>query len=220
MAGLAHPLTSQQLSLVAFLACVGPAGRDAVVEAVWGGRPVTPARFANVVSATRARLGAAHLPAARMGRYRLVDVSVDLHTLAMADGGRGPIGEEAIARLESIRGPILDRPGSRYWSWLDDRPELVAAAEALVGRIAARSVRSLAAAGRLDRATTVCERALAGCPLDRELVGLLADLHHAQGRTGAAGRLADRWRSRVGMPPTGRSGQMPTGSAVTTWLPT
>ncbi len=219
--GLGAPLTSQQRALIAHLAGVGPAGRDALVEALWDGRPVSAGRFANLISATRQRLGAHHLPPASGGRYRLVDVVTDVDVLAEVADRPHP-GEAALeAALGLVRGPVWSVPDDRWWRWLDSHPEVSARAEAVVGRLACRLVAELAAARRDDRAREVCERALAHCPLDRDLTLALEAVHRRQGRPVAAHRLVERWRRRVGE----LTGEVPAldqasrGTAVTTTLP-
>jgi hypothetical protein len=204
--GLERPLTSQQLSLVTYLACVGPAGREALVDALWDGAVVSDDRFANLVSAVRVQVGRNRLPPAEAGRYRLVGLPTDLDLLvaALADGeggGRGGAGDDGLARLDAaigrLGGPVCDRPGPRYWSWLDRHPEVSAGAEAMVARAAGRLVGVLRHRGDLERAQEVCERALACVPLDRDLTLALGSLHRAQGRPGTAHRLLARWHHEL-----------------------
>lgn len=217
--GARSQLTSQQLSLVTYLSCVGPAPREILIEALWDGRPVSDGRFANLVSCVRGRLGAAHLPGARAGRYRLVGLSTDLDrlvALAGLGGGSGGLGDqadpwgserrEAIGfALDGLDGPVLGRPSERWWTWLDRHPEVVAGAEAIVARVADRLVGELVERGALVRAEEVCRRALTCSPLDRNLVLALERLHRIQGRAGTAHRLIERWRvglERLGSPGT------------------
>lgn len=197
LVGLGRPLGSQELSFVTYLACVGPARREVLIEALWDGQTVSVGRFANLVSGVRRRIGSQHLPPARGGRYGLTGVDVDIDLL----GGpelEGLESAHAVATaLAGMQGPVMTPPTDRWWSWLDHHPEVVARAEAVVARAAHRLVGALWEAGELARAQIVCERALAASPLDRDLVLALEGLHRAQGRTGAAHRLVERWRLRV-----------------------
>lgn len=225
--GATGPLTTQQLSVVTYLACVGPARRETLVEAVWGGQPISDARFANVISDVRRVIGRHHLPAMVANHYRLVDVTTDLDllgavgrdhgvgrddrtvddTCGVPGGGTGETDRTAaglLAELEAleatmglVRGPVFGVPAHRSWWWLDGHPEVVAQAEAAVGQVAHRLVLILWHHGRLDRAREVCEHALSCCPLDRELVLALEGLHRAQGRPAAANRLITSWRAQV-----------------------
>lgn len=224
MTGLEQALTQQQLSLVTFLACVGPARRASLIEALWGGQPISDARFANLISELRRAIGRDRLPVMAAGHYRLVGVATDLDLLqARCQGGPSdgdrigdawaapdaselpevqPRSTEAeLAALESamglVAGPVFGTPPDRSWWWLDGRPEVVASAEAAVAQIATRLVTILWEQGRLDRAREVCQHALSCCPLDRELVLALERLHRAQGRPAAANRLIASWRVQV-----------------------
>ncbi len=210
--GVTHSLSSQQLALITYLACVGPARRETLVDAVWGGRPISAARFANLLSQVRAGIGREHLPVSATNHYRLVGLPTDLDLLSAlaADAQRGLSGcshhperssEAEIAALEAalglVRGPVFDVAGERSWWWLDGHPEVVAQAEAAVGQVANRLVALLWRRGDLDRARDVCGRALSWSPLDRDLIMALEGLHRAQGRPGAAHRLIERWRVQV-----------------------
>ncbi len=201
--GAASRLSSQQLALMTYLACVGPASRETLIDALWGGRPVSARRFANVLADLRGVIGRRHLPPISAGHYRLVDLPTDLDLLvALAEGaGRSADGANRgaeLAALESavglVRGPAFSTPAGRSWWWLDAHPEVVARAEAMVGQVAHRLVVLLRDGGELDRARVVCDRALSWCPLDRELVLALEGLHRAQGRPAVARRLLDAWQ--------------------------
>ncbi|MEL6981155.1 MAG: tetratricopeptide repeat protein [Actinomycetota bacterium] len=195
-----RPLTPQQLSLVTYLACVGPARRETLIEALWGGQPISDARFANLVSDVRRAIGRHHLPAVEANHYRLVDVTTDLDLLrAAAPGHLAPEGEleSMMSAMTLVRGPVFAAPTDRSWWWLDGHPEVVAQAEATVGQLTHRLVTALWRQGQLDQARAVCQRALACCPLDRELVLAMEGLHRAQGRPLAASRLITSWRIQV-----------------------
>ncbi len=82
--GVTQALSSQQLAMLAYLACVGPARRETLIDAVWGGQPISAARFANLLSQIRSVIGREHLPATATGRYRLIGVPTDLDLLSAA----------------------------------------------------------------------------------------------------------------------------------------
>jgi len=210
--GVTRTLSSQQLAVISYLACVGPARRETLIDAVWGGRPISAARFANLLSEVRSAIGRDHLPVSVTGHYRLVGLATDLDLLsAAADGaprglpgpevGQEPPSEAELVALEAafrlVRGPVFDVSGERSWWWLDGHPEVVAQAEAAVAQVANRLVALLWQRGDLDRARGVCGRALACSPLDRDLIMALEGLHRAQGRPAAAHRLVERWRVQV-----------------------
>lgn len=200
--GLDRSLTSQQLSLVVYLATVGPADRQQLADAIWGGRLVSAGRVANLISELRRALGSDRLPAASGGRYRLVDVTTDVDLLAdLARRQARPGDDEAIDSLERglglVRGPVLGVSTRRYWGWLDLHPELAGQAEVAVSTVARRLVSALRAAGQHHRAGLACERALACLPLDRELVLMLEGVYQDQGRPASAQRLIEGWRSGV-----------------------
>jgi DNA-binding SARP family transcriptional activator len=199
-------LTSQQRSLVAYLACIGPVDRERLVDALWDGRPVSTGRLLNLVSDVRRALGRDHLPDAVDGRYRLVGIETDLDDLQRAfdalsrrpgAGPGGPEVEDLAGALARARGPVLTGPAGRYWSWLDRHPELTAGAEALVAEAACRLAALRRAGGDLDGARWACERGLAASPLDQSLVVALEAVYLDQGRVGAARRLVATWRSRL-----------------------
>lgn len=201
-----RPLSSQQLALVTYLACVGPARRETLIEALWGGRPISEARFANLISQVRAVIGRRRLPMSAANHYRLVDLPTDLDLLStLADrassGGGGPSPDAELAGLEAalglVRGPVFAVSSERSWWWLDGHPEVVVQAEATVCQVANRLATLLWDQGELDRAREVCGRALAWSPLDRDLILALEGLHRAQGRPAAAHRLVERWRVQV-----------------------
>lgn len=242
--GLERPLTSQQLSLVVYLAAVGPSDRQRLAEALWGGQPISAGRLANLVSEVRRALGPGHLPAASGGRYHLAGVTTDVEVLADLDRSSVRTDDgDATGCLERglrlVRGPVFGVPASRYWGWLDLHPELPGRAEMVVAAVALRVASALQAAGEHDRAGLACERALACLPLDRELVLMLERVYRAQGRPASARRLIERWRTGVARlggeepgpavpirralgrsdPGAPRSAQASRGMAVTTTLP-
>jgi len=219
--GASGPLTSQQRSLVAYLACVGPSGRERIVDALWDGRPVSGRRFANLLSEVRAALGREHVPDAVGGRYRLVGIDTDLDHFErlVAPSGRmrrerapAPTTEVEAAEVQAleaalalVRGTALCPPGGRHWAWLDQYPELTARTEAAVAEVACRLAALHRAGGDLERARRACERGLACSPLDRSLVTALEAVYLDQGRPGVARRLVRSWQARMarldGVPP-------------------
>ncbi|MEM9561857.1 MAG: bacterial transcriptional activator domain-containing protein [Actinomycetota bacterium] len=203
--GLGRPLTSQQLSLVTRLAAVGPAGRERLVDDLWDGRPVSAGRVANVVAEVRSVLGPGRLPEARFGHYALQGVTTDLELLIAAAAEppeRGVGGDRLrLARLASVldlvAGPILATPGDRWWHWVDSHPELVARGEVAVARVTVELATGLVADGRLRPAQAACERALAACPHDEQVLGVIEDVLRRQRRPGAADGVARRRGRRL-----------------------
>ncbi len=203
VAGADWELTSQQLSLVAFLAMVGSADRSAITDALWDGRTISASRFPNLVSEVRAAIGRHHLPESQRGRYRLDGIGTDLGTFELLSAGaaRATTAGAAIDALERaltlVRGSPFDRPGDRYWTWIDDHSDRAARAEALVAEAACRLAALHRGADRPDLALRACETALAASPLDEHLVATLAELYLDAGRPGAAGRLVAGWEARI-----------------------
>jgi DNA-binding SARP family transcriptional activator len=195
-------LTSQQLSLVAFLACAGPADASSLIEAVWGGKAVSERRLANVLAEIRASIGRVHLPEPQAGRYRLHGITTDLDELsdALSAVEAGPDRDaidKAEAVLAAVGGLPLTTPRSRYWAWVDQRVELVAKAEIAVSAAAMVVAGHLLDLGQLDRSEQVCIAGLRACPLDEDLVDLLAEVYRAGGKPGTARRLLHRWEASV-----------------------
>ena len=228
--GSARALSSQQLSLIAFLDGFGPAPPDVLAEALWDGAPISERRLINLVSSVRSALGPDHLPDRGETGYRLIGLPSDLDLLdriGSTTGAGEPGSDHELAALEAalalVRGPVMRRPGPRHWRWLDDHPEVVARAEAVVGARTARLVELYRRCGQLDRARIACERILRVQPLDGQLIGALEAIHRDQGRPAAAHRLVIGWRRRVadltGQDPLSVPGQASMGSAVTTTLP-
>lgn len=198
LVGADWPLTSQQLSLLAFLACRGTADRASIVDALWDGQAMSPSRFPNLLSEVRARIGRRHLPQAIGGRYRLVGIGTDLALFEAATSAVGDDGDrELAAALELVRGPPLTGPGGRYWSWVEDRTDLSTEIEALIVDAAHGLALRSRSQGDLDGATRACRQGLAACPLDENLIALLARLHLEAGRVGSAHRLVEGWESRI-----------------------
>ncbi len=199
--GVTAPLTSQQLSLVCYLGCVGSARRVDVVEALWDGRRISESRFLNLVAEVRAKIGRRYLPDADRGRYRLRHVTTDLDELgsaiADAEDGRPGAPDRLLRAMELVAGVPFGDPGGRYWTWVDHVSELATRAEALVADAGYLLADHYRVAGDLESAKRACERALLACPLDERLVATLARLHLEQGRAGSAGRLVDNWQARI-----------------------
>lgn len=231
--GTAAALTSQQTSLLAYLACVGPADRERVVDALWDGRPVSTRRFQNLLSEVRRALGPGHLPEATGGRYHLIGIDTDLDRFQQLAGSRRAGQDGATAgevsspteasslteALSLVRGPALSGVGGRHWSWLDRHPELTARAEVAVADAAWRLSSLLRCQGDLDGAGRACERGLACSPLDRPLMVALESIYREQGRPGVASRLVSAWEARLRRLDGEGWAQASSGSAVTTTLP-
>lgn len=191
-------LTTQQLSIVAFLGCVESAHRSAIVDAVWGGREVSNRRLANVLADIRSTIGKHRLPQPQQGRYRLDGVTSDLSTLTqcLAEARRQP----TLARIEAVeqalgavRGVPITAPHSRYWNWVDERVDVTANAELVVTEAAELVADEMMSRGLHGRAAKACNAGLLASPMHEDLVGMLMDAHRSAGRIGSAKRLAERW---------------------------
>ncbi len=228
LTGVDWQLTSQQLSLIAFLGCCGPAGRIAITEGLWDGRAISQSRFPNLLAEIRAKIGRRHLPEAVGGRYRLAGIDTDLqyfeaavaaaaaapderHFLPVAARTFGPTTAERRLQqaMDLVQGVPLTTLGRRYWSWVGDRGDIAVGIECLVAETALRLARRYRDRGDLAGAVNACRQGLLACPLDENLVTELAGLHIEFGRFGAARRLVDGWESKVrrlgcgGPPPDG-----------------
>lgn len=199
--GMDVELTSQQLSLVVFLSCVGPVGRTTLIDALWDGREVSPSRFGNLLAEVRAKIGRCHLPEAKGGLYALTGMDLDLEQLA---GAVEELGEDNGADLRPlgeafglVRGIPLAAPADRHWSWIGQHEHLVARAEVLVGSACRELVVRRRNRGDFEAAVQACEQGLAASPLDESLTIELVGLYVTMGRTGAARRLVCRWEDGV-----------------------
>ncbi len=226
LTGVDWQLTSQQLSLIAFLACCGPADRGAIIEGLWDGRAVSRGRFPNLLAELRARIGRRHLPEALDGRYRLAGIDTDLeyfeaavvaasaaaagaNGLAVASQGPAPgargaaetattAADRRLQRaLDLVQGVPLTATGRRYWSWVGDRGDIAVGIECLVSDAALQLAARCRDRGDLTGAVHACRQGLLACPLDENLVTELAALHIEFGRFGAARLLVDGWESKV-----------------------
>jgi DNA-binding SARP family transcriptional activator len=195
-------LTSQQLSMLAYLACHGPSTKASLIDGLWDGQVISQSRFPNLLAEVRARIGRNHLPEARNGHYELSGVTTDLARFEQgAHRAQRESDDEAIETLRSIlelvRGVPLTPPGRRFWSWVGDHTHLAARVEALVADTAARLARLELAQGNLDQATWACERGLMASPTDETLIILLTETYLAQGKRGLANRLVDNWEDKI-----------------------
>ncbi len=204
-------LSSQQLSLLSYLACAGPVSGSAVIEALWSGQAISASRFPNLLAEVRSRIGHHYLPRSEGGRYRLRGVGTDLERF---DAEVGPGSRhhdrptaELIAAMELIRGVPLASPGGRYWSWVDGHA-MLAAIEASVSEGARWVAAVCRRRGELEAAHIACLRGLLACPYDEELAVCLVEVLVAMGRLGEAVRQVERWEARIrsldcGEPPCG-----------------
>jgi DNA-binding SARP family transcriptional activator len=198
----ASPLTSQQLSLLCFLACNGPSSRTAIVEALWDGQVISQSRFLNLLAETRARIGRNHFPEVRDGRYGLRGVSTDLawfeRELAEARF-QDPPGAAARLRsgLQLVRGVPFTPPASRFWSWVGDTTHYAARIEATVADTAARLAQLELEAGDLDGARWACEKGLLASPTDEVLVTQLTEIYMRMAKPSSARRLVESWEDRI-----------------------
>ncbi len=197
VSGAEWPLTTQQLSLLALLASVGESGRDAVIEALWAGRPVSDGRFANLISETRAKVGRHHLPESSGGRYRVDGVGTDLAVFRSLVGGAVDAVDPLITALALVRGVPFAGCGGRYWSWPYAAAGLLASAEIIVTETACRLANRALGIGDLGLARWACEQGLRAAPLDETLTGLLTGIYLDLGMPATAQRVVNEWELRV-----------------------
>ena len=196
-------LTSQQLSLVAFLAASRQASRDRIIDALWDGRAISRSRFPNLLAELRARIGRHHLPEASQGSYSLSGVSCDLDDFeALYTRSQAADAEdEEIALLQEavdlIRGVPFSTPARRFWTWVGDHSHQAARSEAMAADAALRLAVLHHGNGTLDLAQKACERGLVASPLDEQLVSMLTKVHIDSGRTSAALRVVDMWEASI-----------------------
>lgn len=197
--GARRTVTSQQLSLLSYLTVVGEGGRDAVIDALWDGRPVSSGRFANLISETRRAIGHHHLPGAVDGRYRVHGITSDLGLFkTLAEPAATDAGIEGPARaLELVRGVPFTVPAGRYWRWPFASAGLCAAVEIMItDTAAALAVRALGS-GDLTLARWACEKGLLAAPLDERLTTLLTSIYLQLGKATIAHRLVAEWEARI-----------------------
>jgi DNA-binding SARP family transcriptional activator len=200
--GLSSELTSQQLSLLTYLACNGSSTRASLVDALWDGQVVSPGRFPNLLAELRARAGRHHVPEAHDGRYELVAVTTDLERFerGVALANRQDSGS-AVATLRSVlelvRGVPLMAPSPRFWSWVGDQTHFAARLEAMVADTAARLARLEQEQGHLEGARWACDQGLLASPTDETLVTTLTEVYVSAGKPGLARRLVEGWEERI-----------------------
>ncbi len=200
--GLGEELTSQQLSLLTFLACHPASAREAIIDALWDGQVISKSRFPNLLAETRRRVGRHRLPEATEGRYHLAGIRTDLERFeACLTRAAGVDPSEAAEQLRSalglVRGVPFTPPGARFWSWVNDHGHVAARVESSIADAAVRLARVEQRAGRLDDARWACERGLAASPADQTLVTTLAEVYRALGKPALATRLLESWEERV-----------------------
>ena len=200
--GLDEDPTSQQLSLLTFLACHPGATRDAIVDALWDGQTISESRFPNLLAETRGRVGRDHLPDANESRYRLNGIGTDLdrfeQLVKQATGAEEqPAASLLRSALDLVRGVPFTPPARRFWSWVGDHGHVAARVESAIADAAARLARFEQHAGRLDEARWACERGLAASPADRALVTILTEVYVSLGKPALAARLVETWEERI-----------------------
>jgi nucleoid-associated protein YgaU/DNA-binding SARP family transcriptional activator len=198
----APELTSQQLSMLTFLACHGSASKAALIDGLWDGQMISQSRFPNLLAEVRARIGRQHLPESRDGRYQLQGVITDLAEFErLVRSAHKQDDAEAVVTLrqamELVRGMPLTAPGRRFWSWVGDETHMAARIEALLADTAAKLARLEQAEGRFERVIWACERGLAASPTDETLVIVLTETYLAQGKPGLARRLVETWEDKI-----------------------
>lgn len=200
--GIEAELTSQQLSIFAYLACHGPVSRSMLIDALWDGQVISQSRLPNLLTELRARVGRQHLPEAREGRYELAGVTTDLAVLergVRASHGLEPEAAAAVLRpvLDLIRGVPFTPPSRRFWSWVSDESHLAAHVEAVVADTALRLSALERSLGNIEAAQWACQQGLLASPTDESLVVTLTELYVEVGKPGLARRLVEGWEDRI-----------------------
>jgi len=195
--GGAKTLKPKQTAVLAYIALHGPVGSDAVEDAVW----VAPTssrrkRLANTVSECRTAIGAAHLPVAADGRYRVgrgVVTDTDLFERRVAYAAQ----QDDAAAVETLRGALalVDGPVFTYrnvdrasYVWVDVgnwhstwELKVTDAAEDLAQRCLDQ--------GDLDGAVWASQRGLHASTTHPRLTMLLIQAYFAKGDTRAAAQV-------------------------------
>ena len=202
VAGLDVELTSQQLSLLCYLACNGATNRATLIDALWDGQVISQSRFPNLLAELRARIGRHHFPEARDGRYQLAGVTTDLDQFergVQLANRQDPAAAAATlgAVMALVRGVPLTVPSSRYWTWVGDQTHFAARVEAMVADAAARLARVELDRGCLDAAQLACEHGLLASPTDETLVVTLTEVYMAAGKPAQARRVVEAWEDKV-----------------------
>ncbi len=200
--GLDAELTSQQLSLLCYLACNGASNRASLIDALWDGQVISQSRFPNLLAELRARIGRHHFPEARDGRYQLAAVTTDLDQFerGVQTANRQEPAAAATtltAILGLVRGVPLTVPSSRYWTWVGDQTHFAARVEAMVADAAARLARIELERGHLEAAQNACQQGLAASPTDETLVVTLTEVYMAAGKPAQARKVVEAWEDKV-----------------------
>ncbi|MGI9615333.1 MAG: bacterial transcriptional activator domain-containing protein [Acidimicrobiales bacterium] len=200
--GIDRDLTSQQLSLLAFVACHPSATKEAVVDAIWDGQPISKSRFPNLLAETRSRIGRRHLPEASEGSYRLVGIRTDLARFERAVDAATTHDTDAErtslrSALELVRGVPFTAPATRFWSWVGNDGHIAARVESTIADAAIRLARIEQDAGALEEARWACEKGLLASPADQTLVTILTEVYLALDKPALATRLVESWESLI-----------------------
>ena len=200
--GIDRELTSQQLSLLAFVACHPAATREAVVDAIWDGQPISKSRFPNLLAETRSRIGRRHLPEASEGSYRLAGIRTDLagfeHAVERAATHDADVERTSLrSALELVRGVPFTAPATRFWSWVGNDGHIAARVESTIADAAIRLARIEQEAGALEGARWACEKGLLASPADQTLVTILTEVYLALDKPALARRLVESWESLI-----------------------
>ncbi len=193
-------LSSQQLSLLTFLAVHGPTTKQLLMDLLWDGQLISPKRFANLLAETRKVVGKDILPAAIDGRYKVDGIVTDLDLLkkATAQSNQNP---QKLTELERLLGKVDGVPfeGSnrRYWSWVAEHNYVYAEAECLIAEASLTLAELHEQQGQLERAAQVCRHGLRGAPLDENLTTKLAQLLKVLGQHSLAERVVSDWEMRI-----------------------
>ncbi len=117
-------LSEEELSLLAFLALVGPSTAAQVRDAVWPGGAITDERFDAVIERLRTQLQ--HwFPDAGDGRYRVRSVITDLGSARRWISQAEAMSDERYRNmlhlaLSDVRGEPFAAASERWWQWTAD----------------------------------------------------------------------------------------------------
>lgn len=190
-------LKPKQTAVVAYVALNAPVPSERIEDAVWVTATASRRkRLANTISESRNALGAAHLPFATDGRYRVgpgvvTDLELFERRLAYAAGQDDESGVVTIrGALELVEGPVFTyRNADRAsYAWVDV-DNWISTWELKVTDAAEDLAERCLALGDLDGAVWAARRGLNASQTHSRLTKLLIQAHFAKGDARAAERV-------------------------------
>ncbi len=123
-------LVEEELSLLAFLALVGPSTREQILDAVWPGGQLDDGRFDQIVERLQADLQH-RFSATGDGRYRVRSIVTDLGSarrwLGQADALSPDRSRNLLEMaLSDVRGEPFAGVSDRWWQWAADHKMAIA----------------------------------------------------------------------------------------------